>query len=704
MSFMKKDIRRAMRKGGSNGFSKGRLAKEMRLRPYQKQEFEKVLAAMVEQGEATLRSGRYVLLAGTAPRIKAEIVKITPTFGFAHVEGAAEDIFIGGRNLLGALPGDVVLLTMRKDRSGRSEGVVERILEEHDYRFTGVIQRNNGFLDVMPDRGSRMAFGLMRGESKRVKEGDKVLAELVRGGDSHFDHKAAILMNFGNAEEAKRCCQAVIAGAGVPVEFPEEVEEAARELQRRGIHEKELQVRTDLRDELIFTIDSADSKDLDDAISLKRTAQGYELGVHIADVSYYVTPGSPIDVEAYERGTSVYYADSVIPMLPTALSNGICSLNPGEDRLAFSAIMQLDPRGNLVDYRFQKSVIRSRVKGVYKEINALFDGTADAALAQKYAELRPTLTEMDALLDVLIRKRQEKGGLDLESTESKILIGPDGRAVDVVARESGRSESMIEEFMLLANEAAASFAEAHELPFVYRVHDKPSPEKLDSLIEVLEAVGMSTQELSKGATPKVLYGILQASKETPYSKLINSSVLRSMAKAIYSHENIGHFGLVLQNYAHFTSPIRRYPDLLIHRIMSAYLTGMKRENIEKRFRGFVGSAADQCSAREVRAMNVERDCEDCYKAEYMQQFIGQRMQGILSHIAPHGLYVELPNTVEGFVRHDQLPDGEYDKENKLFLKNLTTGAVYRIGDTVEVLVTGVDVSSGHVDFSLRTQQ
>ena len=360
-----------------------------------------------------------------------------------------------------------------------------------------------------------------------------------------------------------------------------------------GIHEKEKAQRLDLRDRIIFTIDSADTKDIDDAISLTRTENGYELGVHIADVSYYVTDGTPIDQDAYSRGTSVYYASSVIPMLPKELSNGICSLNEGEDRLAFSAIMQLDHEGHMTSYRFEKTLIRSVVKGVYVEINSIFDGTASAEILRKYERVIPTLQDMKELFGKLIRNRDERGGLDLESTESKIILDQNGLAIDIQPRHSGLSENMIEEFMLLANTAAASFGLEHELPFLFRVHDNPPSEKIEVFEQSMAEIGFDISELKKGVTPLALYHILHKARGTKYELIVNNSILRSMAKAQYSANNIGHFGLVIDKYSHFTSPIRRYPDLLIHRIMSAYLTGMKRENIEKRYRTFVSEAAEK---------------------------------------------------------------------------------------------------------------
>ena len=694
---LKPKIKSALRQLGGSATRKD-IGKAMHLRREDRPEFDRIIAGMLAKGELREQEERLTLTGPADQQVRATIVKVNPTFGFAHPDEAEEDVFIAGRRMMGAMPGDVVLLRLRKDRDGRTEGEVVRILEEADFIFTGVVQRNGNFLDVMPDKGARFAIGVSKSEGLKPQEGHKVRCQLIRGGLSHFDHKARILDDFGSAELAKNCTAAIIAASGAPVEFSPECLSEAAAIDRAGIHEKEKAQRLDLRDRIIFTIDSADTKDIDDAISLTRTETGYELGVHIADVSYYVTEGSAIDRDAYERGTSIYYASSVIPMLPKELSNGICSLNEGEDRLAFSALMQLDHEGSLVSYRFEKTLIRSAVKGVYSEINALFDGSADEAIRKKYDRVLPTLMEMRPLYEKLIRNRDARGGLDLESSESKIVLDQNGVAVDILPRHSGLSENMIEEFMLLANTAAASFGIEHELPFLFRVHDKPPADKVEIFEQSMSEIGFDISELKKGVTQMALQHILLKARGTKYELIVNNSILRVMAKALYSSQNIGHFGLVIDKYSHFTSPIRRYPDLLIHRIMTAYLTGMRRENIEKRFRDFVVEAADRTSQQEIRAMGIERDCEDCYKAEYMKQFLGEELDGIISSIAPHGVYVELPNTVEGLIRMDDMPEGEYSTDSRVILQNAATGRTYTVGDPMKVQVVACDVSAGNVDF------
>ena len=678
------------------------LMKQLKIKRSDYRYFEAAVQELVNGGEVAWKNGQ-LQLTGTVSGKKAVIVKVNSTYGFARLEETGTDVFIPGRKLRGALPEDQVLIKVRRSDGDLMEGEVLSITQKQDYQFTGVVVKDRNRLGVMPDKSIRFAIPFERG-SEIPREGQKVLAQMVRHGDSHFDYRARLLAVFGDAGDAKSCSDAILAGAGVPIDFPNTVLAQAEEISKAGISPEELKNRLDLRQEIIFTIDSADSKDLDDAVSLEKTPQGWQLGVHIADVSHYVRPKTPLDQEAFERGTSVYYANAVVPMLPKELSNGICSLNPQEDRLTFSALVSLDQQGNISSYQFKKSVICSRVKGVYSEINQILNHEASPEILEKYAGLTDTIFEMERLAKVLIAKRRERGGLDLESVESKIIVDENGVAVDIQPRQRGFSEQIIEEFMLLANQAAATFGTKQKLPFVYRVHDKPAPERIETLKATLEAVGISTAPIHSGATPIGLYQVLQSSKETPYQKLVNNTLLRSMAKAKYSEENIGHFGLVLDQYSHFTSPIRRYPDLMIHRIMSDFLSGTNQEKMEKRYREFVKTGSLQSSNREIRAMTVERDCEDCYKAEYMKSHLGEVYQGIISSIAGHGIYVELPNTVEGLIANENLPQGEYVLDDGIALTEKNSGKRYGIGDTVSVQVAAVDVSAGHVDFTLQTQQ
>ncbi|MDF3006122.1 MAG: ribonuclease, partial [Oscillospiraceae bacterium] len=398
-------------------------------------------------------------------------------------------------------------------------------------------------------------------------------------------------------------------------------------------------------------------------------------------------------------GTSVYFADSVVPMLPPALSNGACSLNPQADRLAFSALLKLDHDGALTDFRFVKTVIRSRVKGVYAEVNRILTGEQDTALDEKYGEVKPQLIEMAKLAKLLQKQRTKRGSLALTSLESKIKVDENGVAVDVLPRVQGEAERLIEELMLTANEAAATLALEQQLPFVFRVHETPAPEKLAMLKELLDTVGLPSGKVLPGVRPVVLSDILLRAQQTPYAVLINSAILRAMQKARYNEINLGHYGLALANYTHFTSPIRRYPDLAIHRILSGFVKGEPVAKLQKRFGSFAASASKQSSEAEVNAMGVERSCEDCYKAEYMSRHIGERFTGTVISAAAHGVYVQLENTVDGLVRTESLGEGMlYD--GRMQYATADGKRRVRVGDQIAVIVAAAEVSTGRIDFAL----
>ncbi len=632
----------------------------------------------------------------------AEVVRLSGTFGFIRPEGDPEnDIFVPGKFLLGAMPGDRVLYKNIPPRGDRPEGEVVDIIEEADSRVTGkIISDEYGTLCLLPDTMARTPIRINHRESTEYRLGDKVLAEICYRGRRHAEHKVKIVFSFGTSERASACAQAMIALHGVTEEFSAEALAEAAELADASVTAEEASHRLDLRDKVIFTIDSAYTKDIDDAVSIERTPKGYRLGVHIADVSHYVRPKTALDNDAISRGTSVYYADRVIPMLPKELSNGICSLNPKVDRLAFSALMELDELGEIVDFDFKKTVIRSRLKGVYKEINTILAGEETAEIREKYAEVADMLPVMNELCDVRMRERMKRGAPEIETAESALILNEEGVCVDVKVRERGKSECIIEEMMLLANEAAAKFAAKHDLAnFVYRVHEKPSGEKIENLENVLNRLGIEMPDFSD-IKPVHLAEILRRAKGTPEYPVLNSIVLRSMAKAAYDTEPIGHFGLALKDYTHFTSPIRRYPDLAIHRIMSDFCeSGSARGN--RRYKGFAVDAAKMSSEAEVRATMLERDCEDCYKAEYMQQHLGEELEGIVSGISFTGFYVQLPSSVEGMVHVRTLPeDGDWDNDEGITFKDMTGDKEYRLGMSVKVKCVKTDVNSGNIDFEV----
>lgn len=698
-----KSIQELLGKVGRKGLTARELCDKLRIKRQYREEFLLALYKAVKEGTVKEKKGRY-RTGGKIEKqenlITAKIISIKEGFGFAGSDELERDIFVPGRALMGAMPGDTVLIRKTIGRGELPEGEVVRIVKQNNAPFSGVFQKKNGRCEIFPDTGSKIAVKVAPADAFGARDGDKVLGRLSLRGGSHFGHQAVVEEVFGRANSASACSEAILAAAGIEKQFSDEVLRFADNVSGRGITDKEMQNRLDLRDEIIFTIDGADTKDIDDAVSIEKHEDGWHLGVHIADVSHYVRPGTPLDEQAYERGTSVYYANSVVPMLPPVLSNGICSLNPREDRLAFSALLSLDRSGALIGFEFQKSIIRSRMKGVYAEINDILSQTAAEAILQKYEGVTKSILEMNELAGILRKRRMSRGAIDLQSTESKIVVGDDGRALTILGREQGVSERIIEEFMLTANEAAAALAMRKDIPFVYRVHENPSPEKIMKLCELLDALGLSSAMLKTQVSSGVLSKILEEAREAGLQLLVNNQILRSMAKAKYSEANKGHFGLVLNNYAHFTSPIRRYPDLAIHRILTSMLAGMDEDKLANKYGTFVKEASVQASMREQRAMTAERDCEDCYKAEYMAQHIGERFDGVITSVTARSIYVELANTVEGMLRIESLPEGNYDYDGRVQLTEIASGTHYRVGMPLRVLVAGADVSAGNVDFVL----
>ena len=641
----------------------------------------------------TVRSGR------ADKALLCKVVKLGKNFAFVMLEDGTSDIFIPGRFTKGAMPGDDVLVEKFEHPrvEGSDEGAILAILTEKN-DLVGTVRRVEGRLRFVPDDCPAITMPLARDCEGGAKDGDKVAVEILNRGNRQEDHRVGVAMRFGSSDEAKRCAKALLYAKDIRTRFPDKVRDEAKKFEGAEVSEKDCEGRMDLRALPIFTIDSAETKDIDDAISLTRTSDGgFELGVHIADVSNYVKPGTELDNEAFSRATSVYYADQVVPMLPKALSNGICSLNENELRLAFSCLMRLDKEGNLTDYRFVKSIIRSRVKGVYSEINALLAGTADAEIKAKYADVIDQLPAMKELYGHRARLRKERGCMDIESGEVKLILDENGRCIDVKKRTSGESESMIEEFMLLANQCAAHFARVKQIPFVYRVHEEPNAEKLERLHALLQACGINDHFAKDVPTPKELSAILEGVRGTPYEQIINTGMLRCMSKALYEEKPKGHYGLVLKDYAHFTSPIRRYPDLAIHRIMTDMLKGTEKETMILRYTDFAERASKQSSEREVIAMQIERKAEDCYKAEYARRHLGECYEGTISGVTQRGLFIELDNGVEGFVPASSLTPSGTSLTEGVRLTDPASGKTWSLGDKMMITIVRADVNLGKID-------
>lgn len=635
---------------------------------------------------------------------KAEVSRVSQRSGFVKSLGDLPvEYFVRGRDLCGAIPGDIVLAKMTApadDISHSPEAVVLAVLEETNSLLTGVIVAEGNKLMVLPDRLCSDPLVIAKvSKAAAMHVGDKVVFSIKKRGERHMDHTVNIVDVFGSSDTAKAGAEAYLMSNRLHVTFPDEVLLEASKLDLDEPDGDEVLRRLDLRGEPIFTIDGADTKDIDDAVSLSKTDRCYKLGVHIADVSHYVTKGSKLDEEAFYRGTSIYYADQVVPMLPKQLSNGICSLNPQVDRLAFSCLMDVSFDGKLLNYRFEKSVIRSRVKGVYSEVNKIIDGTADDEIKAKYAKVIDRIPIMKELADILQKNRIERGAPEIDTQETKIITDENGVCIDVKPRTTGIAEGIIEEFMLMANNSAASLAMKEKIPFVYRVHEAPTNEKLDALRETLTALGINPGALGTNAPASELARILRENKESDRAMVINRIVLRTMMKARYSEEPLGHYGLVMPEYAHFTSPIRRYADLSIHRILTDYVYALNHDKLCRKYAAFAQSAALQASNTELSAVRCERDCENFYMAEYMKEHVGEEFDGMISGVSAGGIYVLLPNTVEGTISVAELPLGDYEVQHGVILTGAADGSIFTVGDKIRVKCVSVNVNGGFIDFA-----
>ncbi len=661
-----------------------------------------VVEALIRDG-VIYRSKGNIKIRGAKYFFEGTVVKVARSHGFIRNEKTEEDAFVRGRELMGAVPGDRVLarITEFKDENHNSDTAeVVIIRRETEDTLIGTVVDVNGKLKLRPDSFVADPLTIIKWNGNKIKDGDKVKFSINTRAEHHSDITVDIEEVYGNSGFAKVSVDAYIDEKAITVEFPSEVIDQAMAIEKAGIKAKEIAGREDLRDMPIFTIDGADTKDIDDAISIEKTKNGFTLGVHIADVSYYVKKGTPLDMEAYQRGTSIYIADRVIPMLPKQLSNGICSLNPDVDRLAFSCLMNLDKNGIITDFRFAKTVIRSRVQGVYAEVNRILAGEEDDAIRNKYAEVIDQIPVMNELFEILKENRVQRGAPEIDSKESKIICDENGVCCDIKERTRGISEGIIEEFMLCANNCAAKLAMDKNFPFVYRVHESPDPDKLMNLQQTLVNLGEDPKGINERSTAADLAAVLRRTKDSEKAGVVSNLVLRSMMKAKYSEEPLGHFGLVMKEYAHFTSPIRRYADFSIHRILSDYVGGLALDKLQKKYIKFAKTASNRASNTELVAVAAERDCEKFYMAEYMRNHIGEEFEGYISGVIESGFFVELPNTVEGKVDVMSLPVGNYETRDGIALAEIMSNTVYTMGDKVKVKCVKADVSAGLVDFIL----
>ena len=623
-------------------------------------------------------------------------------FGFVTPDAGGEDIFIPASETMGAMQKDRVLYKMlhKAEKGKKADGVIVRILERGQQRIVGTFEAGSkgyGFV-VADDKKIAKDIFISRENTKGAVTGHKVVVEITDYGEDRRNPEGKVIEILGHVNDPGVDILSVIRRYELAVEFPEEV---YAEIEHLGaeVAEADKKGREDLRDLLTITIDGADAKDLDDAVSLKRLGNGnFELGVHIADVSHYVRENTALDKEAYARGTSVYLVDRVIPMLPHKLSNGICSLNPHVDRLALSCLMEVNGRGEVVSHRILESVINSDYRMTYTAVREILeDGTP--ALLEQYAEILPMLEDMEELRQILGEKRRKRGSVNFDLPESKIILDENGKPIDIKPYEKSIATNMIEEFMLVCNETIAENSFWQEMPFMYRSHQEPDEDKLEKMEQFLRGFGYYLRKKDGEIHPRELQKVLQKAEETDEERIITRMVLRSMMQARYTAENGGHFGLAAKYYCHFTSPIRRYPDLEIHRMIKKMLHGELDEKASAYYRRKMPDWAKHCSKQERVAEDAERDTDALKKVEFMEDKVGQIYEGIISGVTNWGIYVELPNTIEGMVALSQMDDDYYEfDEKKMLVFGKRTKKSYRLGDKVVVSVAKVDRMMGTIDF------
>ncbi|WP_332648695.1 ribonuclease R [Lysinibacillus sp. 54212] len=669
-------------------------------------ELVKTLVKMEAQGLIVRsRSNRY----GLPERmnlLRGRFIGHAKGFGFvAPEEEGMDDIFIPPHEINGAINGDTVLIRVLKETSGdRREGTITKVVERGKTSFVGTFQANRGFGFVVPDdKKMSMDIFVAKEDTLGAVDGHKVVVEITNWPDDIKSATGMITKILGHKNDPGVDILSVLYKYEIPPEFPQEVVDAAGEVPD-SISEEDIIGRRDLRNETIVTIDGADAKDLDDAVTVTKNGDGtYRLGVHIADVSYYVTQGSVLDTEAYDRATSVYLTDRVIPMIPHRLSNGICSLNPQVDRLTLSCEMVIDGAGQVVSHEIFQSVINTTERMTYSDVYKILEQPDEnPELMERYKELVPMFHNMAELAGVLRNKRMARGAVDFDFKESKVLVNEDGWPTDIVLRERTVAERLIEEFMLAANETVAEHFHWMELPFLYRIHEDPKPEKLQRFFEFVTNFGLVIKGTGNSVHPKALQEIIRSIEGLPEEPVISTMLLRSLQQAKYYPESLGHFGLSTDFYTHFTSPIRRYPDLIVHRLIRTYLiNGDTSKETVVQWSSVMDEIGEHTSERERRAVDAERDTDAMKKAQFMSDKIGEEFEGMVSSITNFGIFVELPNTVEGLVHISNMTDDYYRFEERMMVMvGERTGRQFRIGDEVKVRVANVVIEESSIDFEI----
>ena len=666
----------------------------------QRNELKKVMDALVADGKVSVtQKGKYVK--GTAKQLVGTYQAHARGFGFVTVEGQADDIFISEDDANGAFHMDQVEVVITKAPEGkRREGKIVRILSHGTVKLVGYFQKNKNFGFVIPDNDRFVKDIFVPLErSKGAVTGHKVVVELTSYGKDGKKPEGKVVEIIGHVNDPGTDIMSIVKGYDLPVEFPEKVLNQAERV-AKDVTSADMAGRMDIRSWRMVTIDGEAAKDLDDAISITKEGENYQLGVHIADVTNYVQERSALDREAYERGTSVYLVDRVIPMLPHALSNGICSLNAGEDRLALSCIMTVNPKGEVIDHKIAETVVHIDQRMSYTSVKKILEDR-DPEEMEAYKEFVPMFELMAELAKILREKRHRRGSIDFDFPESKIMLNADGTPTEIKPYDRNTATKIIEDFMLLANETVAEDYFWQEIPFVYRTHDVPDEEKIQKLCTFINNFGHSMHVANKEVRPKEIQKLLAKVDGTPEGDFISRLALRSMKQAKYTPENTGHFGLAAQYYCHFTSPIRRYPDLQIHRIIKETLRGRMNENRMEHYESILPEVTKHASQMERRAEEAERETIRLKKAEYMEQHIGEVFAGVISSITKWGMYVELENTVEGLIHVTNMHDDHYDYyEDRFEMIGEHTRRSYKLGQKVYVRVLDTDRLQRTIDFEL----
>jgi len=701
---IKEKIVEFMRESAYSPMLEEELISALEVEKKEKQVFAQLLVEMEQEGLIIkTRKKRY----GVPERMGLIVGRLeSHSRGYGFVVSELEevrDVFIPSNFMNGGMNRDKVIARISDTgtNSKKSEGEIIRILERANSEVVGTYEDSRNFGFVVPDdKKLSMDIFIPKAERNGAKTGDKVVCEITKWPEARRNPEGIIVEVLGHKDSVGTDILAIMRQYKLDPDFPEEVMNEVNEIPEE-IPQDEIKRRRDLRDLKMVTIDGADVKDLDDAVSVEKLSNGnYRLGVHIADVAHYVREGTELDNEAVKRATSVYLVDRVIPMLPKKLSNGVCSLNPHIDRLTLTCFMEIDSKGRVVNHEILESVIKINERMVYEDVSKILE-SAEPALMNRYKDLIDDFKTMEELFKILNKRRDDRGAIDFDFPESKVILDEKGKPIEIKKYERRVANRIIEEFMLVCNETVSEHYHTIDAPFVYRIHEEPSLERIEEFNKFIHNFGYHLKGLTEEIHPKMLQGLLKKIEGTKEEVLINTLMLRSLRKARYAPNNLGHFGLAAKFYSHFTSPIRRYPDLMIHRIIKEHLQGKLTGKRAEKLKSTVAYISDQSSARERVADEAERETVDLKKAEYMQERIGEVFDGIVSGITSFGMFVELGNTIEGMVRLSSLVDDYYIYNSEHHsLTGERSKKTYRIGDEVTIQVARVDIMQKEIDFNL----